>query len=169
MNVLVTMFMRTVSTSRKNRCVDAFRRQDEGLGHVVVRSHGDNAGVGQSVEPAIRLSAKCDALLSDGAAAYDTEHAFAGEHDPDRPARDLRRCGREDLVLPKEFAAEAAANEGRRLAHLIVFQTEHLRDGPGFVRHRLRGVVDPQRVALRGEGRRHAARSERGDGGAWCR
>lgn len=36
---------------------DAFRRQDEWLGHVVVRSHGDHASVDQGVEPTVGLSA----------------------------------------------------------------------------------------------------------------
>ena len=117
-----------------------------------MRSHGDHASVNQGVEPAVGLGAKRDALLGDGAAADDTEHALAREHDANRPARELRRCGRQDLVLPKKLAAEAAANEGRRQAHLIVFQPEHLRNRPGFVRHRLRSVVNPQRVAFPGEG-----------------
>jgi hypothetical protein len=65
--------------------------------------------------------------------------------------RDLRRCGREDLVLPKKLAAEAAADEGRGEARLVAFRPEHLRDGPRFMRHRLRGVVNPQGVALLGE------------------
>ena len=36
---------------------DAFRRQDEWLGHVVVRSDGDHASVDQGVEPTVGLSA----------------------------------------------------------------------------------------------------------------
>ena len=134
------------------RRVDALRRQNEWLGHVVVRSHGDDASVDQGVEPAVGLGAKRHALLRERAAADDPEHALAGEHDPHWPASQLRRRGRQDLVLPEKFAAKAAANEGRGQAHLVLFQPEDLRNGPGFVRHRLRGVVDSQRVALPGEG-----------------
>jgi hypothetical protein len=82
------------------RRVDAFRRQDEGLGHVVVRSHGDHARVDQGVEPAIGLRAKRHPLLGDGSAADDPEHPLAGEHDPDRAAGELRRRRRENLMLP---------------------------------------------------------------------
>ena len=117
-----------------------------------MRSHRDHAGVDQGVEPPVRLGAKRHALLGDSAATDDTEHPLAGEHNPHRPACQLRRCGRQNLVLPKKLAAEAAAHEGRGEAHLLLLQPEHLRDGPGFVRHRLRGVVDSQRVTLPREG-----------------
>jgi hypothetical protein len=59
------------------RCVDAFRRKDERLWHVVVRSHCHHAGMDQGVEPSIRLRAKRDALFGDGTAADDTEYPLA--------------------------------------------------------------------------------------------
>ena len=134
------------------RRVDAFRRQDEGLGHVVVRSHRDYAGVDQGVEPAIGLRAQRHALFRHRAAADDTEHTLARQHDPHRPAGELRRRGRQNLMLPKELASETAAHERRGEAHLLFLQPEHLGNRPGFVRHRLRGIVDSQLVALPGKG-----------------
>jgi hypothetical protein len=55
-------------------------------------------------------------------------------------------------VLPKKLAPEAAADEGRGEAHLLLLQPEDLRDGPSFMRHRLRSVMNAQRIALPREG-----------------
>src|ERR1700735_4034036 len=77
---------------------------------------------------------------------------FAGEHDSPRPACELRRRRRQNLVLPKELAAKAATNEGRREAHLLLLQSEYLGNCPGFVHHRLRGIMDSELVAFPSQG-----------------
>ena len=81
-------------------------------------------------KPAVRLGADRDALLGHGAAADDAVHALARQHDAHRPARELRRRGRQDLVLPQALAAEAAADVGRGHADLLVLEPEHLGDRP---------------------------------------
>ena len=131
MKVFAVMFILTVSTSKKKASgrVDAFRRQDEGLRHVVVRSHSDYAGVDQGVEAAVGLGAKRHPLFGEGAATDDTEYAFAGEHNPYGAACQLRRRGCQHLVLPKSLLTKAAADKRRGDVHVLLVDPEHLRNG----------------------------------------
>ena len=94
--------------------IGAARRQDERLRHGVVRRHRRRRRCGsarRSVPSGSR--AERDALLGQRASADDAVDALARQHEPHRPAGELRGGRGEDLVLPQRLAAEAAADEGR--------------------------------------------------------
>ncbi len=102
----------------------------------------------QRGERAIRLRAERDALFGGRATADDAEYTLARQHDPHRPAGELRRGGREDLVVPQALPAEAAADIGRDHADLLFLQAEHARDRRRSRVHDLARVMDGKPVGL---------------------
>ena len=106
-------------------------REGELLGAVVVRPSGGDAGVDQRREPAVARARQRDPLLGRACARRRAIHALARQHEPHRPAGQLRRRGGQDLVAPQALAAEAAADERRHHAHLIVLEPEHLGERAG--------------------------------------
>ena len=132
--------------------VEVTRRKGELLGCVVVQSHGGDAGVDERGEVTVRGGADGYSLLGGGAAADGAVDAFAGEHEADRLPGHAGGCGGEDVVLPQGFAAEAAADVGRRDVDLAFLEVEDLFDRPCGLLDALRGVVNVEFVFFPEEG-----------------
>ena len=89
MKVLATMVQFHGLDAELENCfgrIAAASRQDEGFGHVVVRRHGDDAGVNDGIEePPSAWAPIATRCCGQRAAADNAEDAFSRNHDAHRP------------------------------------------------------------------------------------